>query len=612
MAIVKAKSSNTVSNAQSVTFIGNGLPQGNEIKKLHLTGGALKINASAPTNEPNNMVAANSQNTINGQENNALQGGKPEIAAAAAFANEIGSNDPSNAVGAAGIQQAAANCDSPKSQPILLWNGGFSGSLNNPCDCYVSTGVSLLAILTVFAGGARILYRMGVMARKVKNVKNALAMARKMLKQMTGGRRRFTRDWKIRYDKKHGIGTATDKMAAEAYTNEKRKYAADVARILEEQNAGATRISEASALYKRLELYALAEVIAGMVGVPIIAQVVANIDSFTTLYRKKECKGDNTSLNQTTCDCDCDLATPQTLNENSISAQSTEICYSPGAVSYFDKLLEILVNEVPGFNQLLSGPEVEGCYLPCQCAETQQTDMFGNELCKCFCNPNEFGFTTKLRTLYGRHPDAATDCPFGQSLNTATCCCECPTNSDVYLGKTCGTHARLVDNLDDPAVGSTGHYLYETGCDCVCDGRDYVGTWPPECPAGKVWSGDPHTCDCVVAGTACFTGKILVTTHSSGIGDPSFTGCDAGLDAAVVDAGQEYESTECWCAGEPEPSEGINCGQFNPAFNIDCRTDMDEATANSLVGSRQVYNGLVSWYTGLTWYPDVQDCTLCS
>ena len=86
------------------------------------------------------------------------------------------------------------------------------------------------------------------------------------------------------------------------------------------------------------------------------------------------------------------------------------------------------------------------------------------------------------------------------SRNAGVCAYLCPGTSDVGLGRSCGFYARLNDNLGAGAP-TKEHYLYRTGCNCVCDGRDQLASgglaqFPPVCPEGYIFDSDPHVCRC--------------------------------------------------------------------------------------------------------------------
>ena len=158
-------------------------------------------------------------------------------------------------------------------------------------------------------------------------------------------------------------------------------------------------------------------------------------------------------------------------------------------------------------------------------------------------------------------------------------------------------------------------------CECECAEPDgYVGTWPPTCPEGKIWDGAANICACVEMGTACFKSAVLYSTNDSGPGT-SFAGCNSeehgccNFIEVVIDAGEECETTECWCPGEPDPvdDQGIvigECGSFNTQHNVACRTDMSLETAQAAVGQRFVHNGVISYYLALhKYHVGISDCS---
>ena len=572
MAVLNAQPGNSVlNNNQSVAFLGNGLPHGNPSNTLHLTSSATKINENAVLNRPNNMVSGNSQNTIHGIKNNVLQGSRPDASLLADFSNRYTDKSKGTvpAYGTASTNGVADDeCQSPRKSPANVWkNGSWVPSLGNAingagCGCYVSTGINPFTIAATL-GGLGILARLGL---NIKRIKSAKAAVRKLnldfQRIREAGRQNWIGTFRSAWMKANPgqeFKAAQEALAVTRFEEVRRelgglkvlaqKYLDDLGTIDGEILAG-------SHLAKQLQRHAILEALGGG-ALPFItsaAMEAAGLAENFTLYREVDCKGDNTKLNEETCNCDCTLAGSQ-----SFTTQSSEICYSPGAVSYFDQALDILVNEIPGFNNLLSGPEVEGCYLPCQCAESQKTDSFGNQLCGCFCNEHEFGFSDKVRNAYGIHADAADDCPFEMTLNTSTCCCECPAGSDVKEGRTMPALARLSDNLSDASVGSTGHYLYQTGCNFVCDGRDYVGTWPPDCGEGSTFDASKNVCACRPNAGFCCGTCTQADNPSEGASCDGCTGCCIYDPASGVAGWDGYYCLTYTVTGSPTGDDCYGC-----------------------------------------------------
>lgn len=108
----------------------------------------------------------------------------------------------------------------------------------------------------------------------------------------------------------------------------------------------------------------------------------------------------------------------------------------------------------------------------------------------------------------------------GDSAYSSACAYLCPGTSDVGLGRSCGLYARLNDNLGAGAP-TKEHYLYRTGCNCVCDGRDQLASgglnqFPPVCPPGYIFDSDPHVCRCK---DICSTGVCKWVVECYGCGN---------------------------------------------------------------------------------------------
>ena len=126
----------------------------------------------------------------------------------------------------------------------------------------------------------------------------------------------------------------------------------------------------------------------------------------------------------------------------------------------------------------------------------------------------------------------------GKIFNFDKCVFECPAGSDVALGKTKPALARLKDNLSDPSVPTKEHYLYQTGCDFICDGRDYVGTWPPTCSTGYSFDTTKSVCECVpTCTTADDNFDIIFQCNTSACGE------GGGLPSNYCDQWNQYGYT---------------------------------------------------------------------
>lgn len=223
-----------------------------------------------------------------------------------------------------------------------------------------------------------------------------------------------------------------------------------------------------------------------------------------SLMRPKQCFGENVRLNPYTCECEC-------------ASDEMEEC---GIASMPQAWLYDLIAP----NVLPTSEELKSCG-KCDC----NLDLGANNL-GCKCTTCESGYTWKtgrcdcsrdiqiVNTGNGTYPAIqytwakqpgkcirddviAVEEGLGKTWDEETCSWQCPAGSDVAENRRCGLYARLNDNLGAGAP-SKEHYLYRTGCNCVCDGRqknssNMFNPWPPLCPEGYEFNSDPLICSCV-------------------------------------------------------------------------------------------------------------------
>ena len=214
--------------------------------------------------------------------------------------------------------------------------------------------------------------------------------------------------------------------------------------------------------------------------------------------RKKVCLGVNTHLDKTTCTCVCD--------------PNTATCTGGSGSTPLWSILDFVAP--------IQADEVKACYPNCGCNLERENNPVSSGPCECkYCKA---GYTWKdgagcgcLKYTAGASPGygpgilpvgnyirgtcldddkIAAEESFGKVWNGNTCQYECPAGTDVAESKSCN-YGRLEDNLSNPNVGSTSHYLYTQGCNCECLDRD--GNVPsPNCSNGYVFNPADDVCAC--------------------------------------------------------------------------------------------------------------------
>lgn len=349
--------------------------------------------------------------------------------------------------------------------------------------------------------------------------------------------------------------------------------------------------------------------------------------AFYQVGRQKRCLGKNTFLNPETCNCECFVGYTECSADYTLNSMWGNIMWT------WDTIVPLLPKTEEMTTCFESCCEGQVAYKStishsCGCAcygdlgltqtalESGSADSHfkGASGCDCF-SEGWMGFGKARGKCVS---DSATALALGQGQAWDDARCE------YNCAETRGLPAKKGASPDCPMRGIQNSYsaLKENSvCECECAEPDgYVGTWPPTCPEGKIWDGAANVCACVEMGTACFKSAVLYSTNDSGPGT-SFAGCNSeehgccNFIEVVVDAGEEYETTECWCPGEPDPvdDQGITtgeCGSFNTQHNVACRTDMSLETAQAAVGQRFVHNGVTSYYLALHRYQQgISDCS---
>ena len=406
--------------------------------------------------QTNQIIAGTNQNTIAGSPSTALQGTKKDNI-----------NDASFLKGIDTFHIGSLACEGGQTYAIFTLPGSGSGG----CGCWVNTGADLFLLL---GAGKGLTSNFGKFW--------ASSTTKKLLEAERTAARAIKRA--IRREFNSGVPGKYGKRIAEVF----RKVHGRKIKPLEYRDLMKEAVkNQGTQTWKKKAIAAY-----GDVEWKSFCSTWGYLGAFTAIalgatgvYRKKVCLGQNTFLNTTTCECECLPGKEAFANGNLEDTIQSNIY---GAASFiWDSVASVVVQ----------GDEFRSCCDVCNGCLNERVFGFTGT-CDCVCNPT----SSEIRSHYGIHADAADDCPFERTLvtdatiSTDACCCSCPDGSDVKEGRTKPTLARLSDNLSDPSVGSTGHYLYQTGCNFVCDGRDYVGTWPPTCSTGYSFDTTKSVCEC--------------------------------------------------------------------------------------------------------------------
>ena len=433
--------------------------------------------------QTNQIIAGTNQNTIAGSPSTALQGTKQDNINHASFVKGVDT-----------FNIGSLDCEGGQTYAIFTLPGsGFGG-----CGCWVNTGADLLLLLGAGKG----------LATKFGKFWNA-TRGKSLIEAEKAARRGIRAA--IQRELDSGVPGKFGKRIGEVWQKVKGRK---ISRSEWRQQMKNAMSFQKTQTWQKQELADLTndQFMSFFATFGYLGAFTAVALGATGIYRKKVCLGQNTFLNTTTCECECLPGKEAFANGNLEDTIQSNIY---GAASFiWDSVASVVVQ----------ADEFRSCCDVCNGCLNERVFGFTGT-CDCVCNPT----SSEIRSHYGIHVDAADDCPFERTLvtdatiSTDACCCSCPDGSDVKEGRTKPTLARLSDNLSDPSVGSTGHYLYQTGCNFVCDGRDYVGTWPPTCADGEVFDNRKNICECRPAGVC-----------KEYAGDPygsSFTGPDAVSDA---------------------------------------------------------------------------------
>lgn len=304
-----------------------------------------------------------------------------------------------------------------------------------------------------------------------------------------------------------------------------------------------------------------AGVIFSAVGVPF--DLLAALDA----QRPKVCLGTNTRLNPDTCECEC-------------VGEAIECDTLPS----FAWAVKLAGETVWDIFAPVQADELTECKLGCDC-------HLERGIPDCLCKYCEAGYTWKSGKACGCHRELrrtqnrrGRKLPLVESGNcikddviaaqeaagkswdgTKSCSYICPEGSDVREGRTCGKFARLEDNLGNGAPSSS-HYLYTTGCNCVCDGReanssDMISPWPPVCPDDYIWDSSGTVCNCIPCPVKQYT-----CTASGSAGS-----CDDCPEGYICDPGDPENGISAGCSKTVEVDSPADC----EALGIDPFTGME-------------------------------------
>jgi len=267
-----------------------------------------------------------------------------------------------------------------------------------------------------------------------------------------------------------------------------------------------------------------------------------------TIWRAKVCLGQGMSLDEN-CQCVCAEGWEKACGSVSSSVWSN---YANKVTTFFGGLAGAVI---------FAGDEIQHCSLGCCSGQTQITNDDGTCDCEdpdapsvfiqgnkysttgCNCKKKVSSSITGIppATIPGIYMDGDVKTQMenvGKVFNSDTCVFECPVGSDVREGRAKPTLARYTDNLDDASVPTKEYYLYQTGCNFVCDGRDYGGTWPPTCSTGYSFDTTKSVCECVpTCTTADDNFDVIFQCNTSACGE------GGGLPSNYCDQWNQYGYT---------------------------------------------------------------------
>ena len=469
--------------------------------------------------QTNQIIAGTNQNTIAGSPSTALQGTKQDNV-----------NDASFLKGIDTFHIGSLSCEGGQTYAIMTLPGSGSGG----CGCWVNTGADLLLLLGAGKGLSSHFGKFWTASTSKTMLQGEQAAAKAI-------RRAIRKEYNSGVQGKFGkrITEVFNKVTGRKISPS--EYRELMAQAVYDQGSGKWK-GKAIAEFGDVEWKSFCKSWGYLGAFTAIAL------GATSIMRKKVCLGQHTFLNTTTCECEC-LPGKETFANGNLEDTIQSNIY--GAASFiWDTVASVVVQ----------ADEFRSCCDVCNGCLNKRVFSFTGT-CHCVCDPS----SSEIRSHYGIHADAADDCPFEKTLvnaeyfshgtiSTEDCCCECPDGSDVKEGRTKPTLARLSDNLSDASVGSTSHYLYQTGCNFVCDGRDYGGTWPPTCSTGYSFDTTKSVCECTPTCTTAddnFDVRFQCNTSACGEG--------GGLSAGYCNTWNQYGFTTY-----AEALDYLNVGVQNP------------------------------------------------
>ena len=306
------------------------------------------------------------------------------------------------------------------------------------------------------------------------------------------------------------------------------------------------------------------------------------------VQRPKQCYGNNTFLNPDTCECECVEGGTQCGFLTRTSATGSSPLTGPVTFGGFiDSTIDDTIRRTNLFldfinpNFLPQTNELKSCEIGCPCNLTHTsytgvckcTACLGGYTWKtggvCHCAKDAFLIDVFGRGSWGKEHGQCVDddvdskeTALGKTWDGKEICgYVCPAGSDVIEGRTMPSLARLQDNLSDSGVPTKQHYLYRTGCNYVCDGRDRAeGTpWPPTCDTGSTFDASKNVCACRPNDGFCCGICTKADSPSGGASCDGCTGCCIYDPASGVAGWDGYYCLTYTVTGSPTGDDCYGC-----------------------------------------------------
>lgn len=287
-----------------------------------------------------------------------------------------------------------------------------------------------------------------------------------------------------------------------------KKYFQDVEKTVQLHGFGGVLEAKIMAYLNPLYTDFVTVLVSGVVG--SLFQAI----SAATIYREKVCLGNNRMPKP---DLDCNCKCRPKFEEECGTVSSSIISNYTNSVQDFALSLIFGSDEIAhcGYGCCTGQTEIINSDGECDCQDPDpstyefiQGSIYSPNGCNCRKKISS-GITgippALIPGIYIEKDVLAQKKAVGKIFNPNTCSFDCPDGSHVAEGISPGSYARITDNLGNGAP-TTGHYLYETGCNYVCDGREpnstnMISPWPPDCESllgpGAIFVNDPTVCNCL-------------------------------------------------------------------------------------------------------------------